>query len=68
MGNEGKCKRVRYILKCVNLLTMVIQSNPVTREIKYRPVVDMSRHVNKYMITSHTKLQDLNTSELWVSK
>ena len=28
----------------------------------------MSRHVNKYMITPHTKLQDLNTSELWVSE
>ena len=52
---KGKCKQVQYFPKCVNQLTMVIQSNPVTGEIKYRPVIDMSRHVNKYMITPHTK-------------
>ena len=63
---EGKCVQVKDKPKCVNPLTMVIQSNPVTGEVKYRPVIDMSRNVNKYMIVPHTKLQDLNTSELWV--
>ena len=50
--------------KWVNPLTMVIQSNPVTGKVKYRLVIDMSRHINKYKIVPHSKLQDLNTSEL----
>ena len=65
---EGKCVQVKDKPRCVNPLTMVIQSNPVRGEIKYRPVIDMSRHFNKYMIVPHTKLQDLNTSELWVTQ
>ena len=45
---------------------MVVQTNPVTQEIKYRPVIDMSRHVNKYMIVPSCKLQDLTISEPWL--
>ena len=33
-----------------------------------RLVIDISRHSNKYMIVPHTKLQNLNTLELWVTQ
>ena len=52
----GKCLKVPVKPRCVNLLTMLIQSNPVTGEV-------MSWHVNIYMIVPHTKLQDLHTLE-----
>ena len=41
---DGKCLKVSVKPRCVNPLTMVLQSNPVTGELKYRPVIDMSRH------------------------
>ena len=65
---DGKCLKVSVKPRCVNPLTMVLQSNPVTGEVKYRPVIDMSRHVNNYMIVPHTTLQDLKTSEPWVTR
>ena len=65
---DVKCLKVSVKPRCVNPLTMVIQSNPVTGEVKYRPVIDMSRHINNYMIVPHTKLKDLNTSEPWVTR
>ena len=54
---KGKCVQVKDKPKCVNPLTMVIQSNPVTGGVKYRLVIDksLSRHINKYMIVPHTK-------------
>ena len=33
-----------------------------------RLVIDISRHSNKYMIVPHTKLQNLNTLEHWVTQ
>ena len=45
----------------------MVQSNPVTGEIKFRPVIDMSRHVNRYMVVPHTRLQDLSFSEVCVT-
>ena len=45
---------------------MVVQTNPVTQEIKYRPVIDMSRHVNKYMIVKSCNLQLETISEPWL--
>ena len=62
------CEKVYFKPKCVNPLTMVVQTNPVTQEIKYRPVIDMSRPVNKYMIVPSCKLQDLNISEPWLEQ
>jgi len=47
---------------------LVVQTNQVTQEIKYRPVIDMSRHENKYMIVPSCKLQDLNISEPWLEQ
>ena len=64
---EEKCKKVCEKPRCVNPLTVVVQSNPVTGEIKFRPVIDMSRHVNRYMVVPHTRLQDLGFSEVWVT-
>ena len=65
---DGKCLKVSVKPRCVNPLTMVLQTNPVTGEVKYRPVIDMSRHVNNYMIVPHTTLQDLKTLEPWVTR
>ena len=62
------CQKVSFQPKCVNPLTMVVQTNQVTQEKKYRSVIDMSRHLNNFMIVPHTKLQDLNVSEPWLER
>ena len=62
------CQKVSFQPKCVNPLTMVVQTNQVTQEKKYRPVIDMSRHLNNFRIVPHTKLQDLNVSEPWLER
>jgi len=44
---------------CCNPLTVAVQVNSVTQLVKYRPCIDLSRHVNLYIAGSHMKLDDL---------
>jgi hypothetical protein len=48
---------------CCNPLTVAVQHNAVTDTIKYRPCIDLSRHVNNYIVHSPAKLDDLTIAQ-----
>jgi hypothetical protein len=39
-------------------MSVAVKYDPVKDEVKLRPVIDLSRHVNKCMKVSHVKLDD----------
>ena len=55
----GYVERLTAQPYCCNPLTVAIQVNSVTQIVKYRPCIDLSRHVNLYIAGSHMKLDDL---------
>jgi hypothetical protein len=48
---------------CVNPLSVAVKYDPVTDKTKFRPVIDLSRHVNKHVQDMKVKLDDLSVSE-----
>ena len=53
---------------CTNPLSVAAKYDPVNDKVKYRPVIDLSRHVNLHVLKSHTKLDDLQASEVLVDR
>jgi hypothetical protein len=45
---------------CVNPMTVAVQYNATTDSTKYRPCIDLSRHVNLAIEKSTVKLDDLS--------
>jgi len=53
---------------CVNPMSVAVKFDPIKNETKFRPVIDLSRHVNKHVKESHVKLDDLSLAEELVDK
>lgn len=53
---------------CCNPMSVAVKYDPVKDETKMRPVIDLSRHVNKCVKVSHAKLDDLTVAEELISK
>ena len=60
---EGHVLRLDQPAWCNSPLTVVQKFNPVTDKLKERLVLDMSRHVNKFIADKTVKLDDLTASE-----
>ena len=52
---------------CCNPMTVAVQHNLVTDVIKYRPCIELSRHVNRFIKDFLVKLDDLTVVEVLVS-
>ncbi len=48
---------------CCNPMTVAVQFNPVTGVTKFRPCIDLSRHVNRYIAASSVQLDHLSISQ-----
>ena len=48
-------------------MTVAVQHNLITNVTKYRPCIDLSRHVNKFIKDFPVKLDDLTVVEELVS-
>jgi hypothetical protein len=44
-------------------MTVAVQFNPVTEVTKYRPCIDLSRHVNRFIAASSVQLDHLSFSQ-----
>jgi hypothetical protein len=44
-------------------MTVAVQFNPVTEVMKYRPCIDLSRHVNRFIAASSVQLDHLSISQ-----
>ena len=64
----GQVERVDEQPWCINPLSVAVKHDPVADTIKYRPVIDLSRHVNKYVKDLKVKLDDLNVSEVLIKQ
>jgi hypothetical protein len=60
---EGFIEQVPEQPFCCNPMTVAVQYNAVTDSIKYRPCIDLSRHVNKFIADMTVKLDDLTVSQ-----
>jgi Reverse transcriptase (RNA-dependent DNA polymerase) len=60
---DGFVEELTYRLYCCNPLTVVVQHNAITNTTKYRPCIDLSCHVNKFIVHSPAKLDDLSIAE-----
>ena len=60
---EGHVLRLDQPAWCNSPLTVVQKFDPVTDKLKERLVLDMSRHVNKFIADKTVKLDDLTASE-----
>ena len=52
---------------CCNPLSVAVKYDPVADSTKYRPVIDLSRHVNKHIRELNVKLDDLSAAEVLIS-
>jgi len=48
---------------CCNPMTVAVQHNIVTNSVKYRPCIDLSRHVNNFISPIPCKLDDLSAAQ-----
>ena len=53
---------------CCNPMSVAAKYDPVKDETKLRPVIDLSRHVNKCTRVSHVKMDDLSVAEELIAK
>ena len=60
---DGQVEMVDEQPWCTNPLSVAVKYDPVTDSTKFRPVIDLSRHVNKFAGDIKVKLDDLKTSE-----
>ncbi len=49
-------------------MSVAVKYDPVKDEVKLRPVIDLSRHVNKCSKVSHVKLDDLSLAKELIDK
>jgi len=59
----GFIERVSCQPLCCNPMTVAVQYNPHTGITKYRPCIDLSRHVNRSIKAMSTKLDDLSVAQ-----
>ena len=48
--DEGKVLKVKDCPWCINPLSVISQKSSETGQVKVRPVIDLSRHVNKFNV------------------
>ena len=65
---DGHIQKVKHAPWCTNPMSVAVKFDPVRDETKFRPVIDLSRHVNKHVKVSHVKLDDLTVAEELISK
>ena len=63
----GYIERLTSPAFCCNPMTVAVQPNLITNVTKYRPCIDLSRHVNKFIKDFPVKLDDLTVVEELVS-
>jgi len=63
----GYIQRVHTPPLCCNPMTVAVQYNAVLDTTKYRPCIDLSRHVNKAIAKSSVKLDDLTIAQELIS-
>ena len=63
----GYIERLSGPAFCCNPMTVAVQHNLITNVTKYRPCIDLSRHVNKFIKDFPVKLDDLTVVEELVS-
>jgi hypothetical protein len=56
---DGHVEKLAETAWCTNPMSVAAKYDPVKDEHKLRPVIDLSRHVNKCTNVSHVKLDDL---------
>ena len=66
--SSGFVKKLNQKPCYVNPMQVVRQENAVTKEVKFRPVIDMSRVINKLVTCEKTKLDDLSVVETLLLK
>jgi len=64
---DGYVQRLAEPAWCSNPMSVAAKYDPVKEETKLRPVIDLSRHVNKCVKVSHVKLDDLSLAEELIS-
>jgi hypothetical protein len=65
---EGHVEKLAEPPWCTNPMSVAAKYDPVKDETKLRPVIDLSRHVNKCVKDSHVKLDDLSLAEELIAK
>jgi hypothetical protein len=65
---EGHVEKLDGPAWCTNPMSVAVKYDPVKDEVKLRPVIDLSRHVNKCSKVSHVKLDDLSLAEELIDK
>jgi hypothetical protein len=65
---DGHVEKLDRPAWCTNPMSVAVKYDPVKDEVKLRPVIDLSRHVNKCTKVSHVKLDDLSLAEELIDK
>ena len=60
---DGYISRVDNRPLCCNPMTVATKPDFKTEKIKYRPCIDLSHHVNKYIVDTPTSISHLSTVE-----
>ena len=63
----GHVEKLTEAAWSTNPMSVAVKYDPVKGETKLRPVIDLSRHVNKCVKVSHVKLDDLTVAEELIS-
>jgi len=63
----GYIQRVHSPPLCCNPMSVAVQYNAVLDTTKYRPCIDLSRHVNRCIAKSSVKLDDLTVAQELIS-
>jgi hypothetical protein len=61
--SAGFIEQVEQRPHCCNPLTVAVQYNALTDSVKYRPCIDLSRHVNHHIHHLPAKLDDLSIAQ-----
>ena len=64
---QGHVERIAEPAWCTNPMTVAVKYDPVKDEVKMRPCIDLSRHVNKCLKQTHVKMDDLTVAEELIS-
>ena len=65
---DGFVSRLHSPAFCCSPLTVAVQHNAMTNVTKYRPCIDLSRHVNRYIKKQTVKLDDLSVAQELIDK
>ena len=61
--SKGYCHRVQTRPPITSPLSVISKIDLSTGEVKLRPFLDASQHLNKFLVTAPVKLADLNVAE-----